>query len=560
MSRTKVKRSLLLFSLTLVVFSLILTIMVGQYKKRQIGEFAMQNSISLANYIAKKVQFESERFHSPLPTDQLRVLENELEVLSFSFGAKRLKIWDANGTVLYSNNRELIGRTFATGEEFQAAARGKTVVEFSKLKKEENVLEQQERVLLEVYTPLLDRNNKQIGVAEFYYDVTPVERFLSQYEWLLKGIVVLLTLVSLLLIYRVSHSATKAITRSETEMEKARDKASLLLETTVQITSSLTIEEILDSISSAIKKYLSIRSVAVFFLDRSTKQFYLKKHSRVAGDLAELEGAECCKKLNRIFEGNQDDLYLKNISKARLFTGRMLELYGETSGYLVPIRWNGQLYGLILFEAHEQRDFEPEEISIFLGISNQIGVAIRNAQLFSQVSNQAQRDELTQLYNYRHFQEKLGQLLLEKAESGEPVSLLLLDLDHFKKFNDTYGHPAGNQVLQQLASILRSSARSKDIAARYGGEEFLLVLEGCGLEEGVQVAERIRKEVENYHFNVGNVRLLDPITVSIGVASFPEQAADREQLIEKADQALYAAKKTRNRVCAYGDGGIESYA
>ena len=129
----------------------------------------------------------------------------------------------------------------------------------------------------------------------------------------------------------------------------------------------------------------------------------------------------------------------------------------------------------------------------------------------------------------------------------KPYTVVMVDIDHFKKVNDCYGHPFGDKVLREVAGILRKAVRSVDLAARYGGEEFALVLEGADERGGLQMAERIRQEIEKmvFHNENGPVR----ITLSLGLAVYPDHGADKGQLISRADQAMYRAKdQGRNRV------------
>jgi len=129
-------------------------------------------------------------------------------------------------------------------------------------------------------------------------------------------------------------------------------------------------------------------------------------------------------------------------------------------------------------------------------------------------------------------------------------SLIMLDVDHFKQINDTFGHPVGDQVLKRLAGILDKMVRKVDTVARYGGEEFSLLLPNSGKREALKLAERIRKSVEEARFEAGSTRI--PVTVSMGLATFPEDTRLRQDLLEQTDQALYAAKKAgRNRVCTF---------
>lgn len=178
------------------------------------------------------------------------------------------------------------------------------------------------------------------------------------------------------------------------------------------------------------------------------------------------------------------------------------------------------------------------------------------AQANKRLAELAIHDGLTGLYNHRHFQERLDQEVKRADRYNRKVALLMLDLDHFKHFNDTYGHQEGNEALRTIAELLTAHVRQVDIVARYGGEEFAVIvpIEGDSDEAGV-VAERIRQIVETT-----DVTPLDAdiprLTISIGYATYPTDAGDRNELIARADEALYVAKaRGRNCVVNYADLG-----
>jgi diguanylate cyclase (GGDEF)-like protein len=162
--------------------------------------------------------------------------------------------------------------------------------------------------------------------------------------------------------------------------------------------------------------------------------------------------------------------------------------------------------------------------------------------------NQSIRDSLTGLFNRRYLEESL-ELECSRAErSKDPISVVMLDVDHFKRFNDTFGHDAGDIVLKHIGEILRRSIRQGDVACRFGGEEFVLVLPGTGAAEALAVAERIRQSAQKLEV-VYRSQSLGRITVSLGVAVYPIAGETPAELIEAADQTLYKAKNAgRDRV------------
>jgi diguanylate cyclase (GGDEF)-like protein len=170
------------------------------------------------------------------------------------------------------------------------------------------------------------------------------------------------------------------------------------------------------------------------------------------------------------------------------------------------------------------------------------------AEANARLAQLAVTDGLTGLYNHRHLHERLALEVERSQRSGLPLSLLMIDVDHFKQFNDTFGHPAGDEVLRQLARVLNDTRRANDVVARYGGEEFAVILVDTAKFTAAKVAERVRERIAAHDFTEA-AQKAGRISVSVGVATFPDDGADAEGLVRAADTALYAAKRAgRNRV------------
>jgi len=173
------------------------------------------------------------------------------------------------------------------------------------------------------------------------------------------------------------------------------------------------------------------------------------------------------------------------------------------------------------------------------------------ALLRERLREQAMRDKLTGLYNRHYVEEWFGLELRRARRHGRPVAAIMLDIDHFKRFNDSFGHEAGDLVLRELAGALGRSTRGSDVASRYGGEEFLVLLPECPFDAALRRAAQMREEVAKLELRYDG-RPLGPVTVSLGVAAFPDHAKESGELLRCADEALYLAKQTgRNRVVAY---------
>jgi diguanylate cyclase (GGDEF)-like protein len=202
--------------------------------------------------------------------------------------------------------------------------------------------------------------------------------------------------------------------------------------------------------------------------------------------------------------------------------------------------------GGVLSVVREGGAFSDDECALVESLAGQAAVSLENVQLHEQVRRQAVTDELTGLSNHRRFQEALTDELERTRRFGQPVALLMLDIDNFKRVNDTYGHPQGDEVLRAVARVLREVSRDVDEPARYGGEEMAVILPQTDLEGAYQAAERVRTEIEALQIPMldgpGHLR----VTASLGVACGMETS--KSGLIGAADRALYEAKHSgKNR-------------
>ena len=231
------------------------------------------------------------------------------------------------------------------------------------------------------------------------------------------------------------------------------------------------------------------------------------------------------------------------------------------NGYLcAPLAAHGETLGVLYLE------FPPRDPSgngdpvrvlerQVTAVGERLSLALANLRLREALQQQSIRDTLTGLYNRRFMEESLARELGRAARTSQPVSMIMMDIDHFKRFNDTFGHQAGDALLKALGEFVNQRTRGQDVACRYGGEEFALILAGCSLENACKRAQVLREELKQLKVRHGG-QSMGAITLSMGVASFPAQANNTEALVKSADDALYRAKKEgRDRVVAAEGGG-----
>jgi diguanylate cyclase (GGDEF)-like protein len=247
----------------------------------------------------------------------------------------------------------------------------------------------------------------------------------------------------------------------------------------------------------------------------------------------------------------------------------------------VPLFQHDRVIGMISIQSLDVEAYTAEQIRLLETVAIPAAIAIQNSQLYTQAQDeivrrrhaqeslsqvnerlqahlvqiealqaelreQAIRDPLTNLFNRRYLRETLERELARVDRRGDPLSLVMIDIDRFKNLNDTHGHKAGDLVLQALAAMLQSHSRQEDIVCRYGGEEFLVVMPGMSMQAAERRAEGWRTAFEDLVVEYGDLRLCS--TISLGVAAFPDHGSDGEMLVDIVDRALYAAK-TAGRNC-----------
>jgi diguanylate cyclase (GGDEF)-like protein len=223
---------------------------------------------------------------------------------------------------------------------------------------------------------------------------------------------------------------------------------------------------------------------------------------------------------------------------------------GHAAYLCVPMIAHGSALGVlhVLLASSDPERWDAWQ-NLAVRVGEHLGLALAKLKLQETLQHLSVRDPLTGLFNRRYMEESLDRELRRAERQSKPLGIIMLDIDHFKRFNDTLGHDAGDAVLRELGAMLPRQIRSSDIACRYGGEEFTVVLPDADMEATRQRAERIREVAKQMRVRNGE-RVLDTVTLSLGIASFPQNGVSREVLLQIADVALYRAKDGgRDRVC-----------
>jgi diguanylate cyclase (GGDEF)-like protein/PAS domain S-box-containing protein len=216
----------------------------------------------------------------------------------------------------------------------------------------------------------------------------------------------------------------------------------------------------------------------------------------------------------------------------------------------VPLIAQDKVIGLLAIDSVVKNHFTNEDISVAATFANQVSVALENARIFKETQDQALTDQLTGVYNRRGLFDLAKSDFLKSLSSGHALSGIMIDIDHFKTINDTYGHSIGDQVLREIAKRCKKCVRGLDYVGRYGGEEFLIILPETNIKTSIMVAERLRKIIADKPIIIGEDLELN-VTASLGVAQRDENTTTLDMLIKRADQAMYVAKhKGRNCVAS----------
>jgi len=346
----------------------------------------------------------------------------------------------------------------------------------------------------------------------------------------------------------------RSLTEKNKELRRSIFNLHNLFEVSLELNSILDLKRLINSVLLTLVGQFSSKNALFFYTPRknesrmeviNSKGFYQKEIENL--NLEKSDPLFAYFKVHS-YPGKLESIYEK-VGKSQALS-RLLALKMEI---LSPIMIKKQVEGLICLgprvkkAGHSERDLE--HISI---LSNIIAIAVHNASLYEQVEELSYTDGMTALHNYRYFELRLKEEILRHKRTQSGLSLLILDVDFFKNYNDRMGHPAGDQVLRKIAAVLKDTVRENDIVARYGGEEFAVIMPAEDKKGAHVLSERIRVAVEQTYFEHEEVQPGGKITVSIGCASLPEDADSASDLIHKADTALYEAKRAgRNQVKAF---------
>jgi diguanylate cyclase (GGDEF)-like protein len=332
---------------------------------------------------------------------------------------------------------------------------------------------------------------------------------------------------------------------SNVRLDEKIQEVSILYQASQMIASEIQLQALLDMAMSAISEITEIERGSTWLYEEEHKCFKLMSHLGDATELPDVFQLDDSKVFLHAFEKRDSFSYEKGEDEAFALDRSDEKLFGNAF-IIVPIIHQGDFLGVVhLCGVPDGNGFTSRDIRLIKVFALQLGAAVKNAQLYEQ----AITDGMTKLYLHKYFKQRLGDEIKRAARFKRKLALIMVDIDHFKSFNDNFGHQSGDEVLKHVAAILRRAVRTHDLPVRYGGEEFALVLPETDMIGAVAVAERVRKSIDTEHLEVFGV--VHKLAASFGVSVFPDCASDMDSLIKAADVALYWSKEHgRNQVTA----------
>jgi diguanylate cyclase (GGDEF)-like protein len=342
----------------------------------------------------------------------------------------------------------------------------------------------------------------------------------------------------------------QALEKTNADLNWRLTELSLLYDVSRTVNTTLQLPELFGRVTTLVTERMRVPRFSIMMLDDGGALEIKYAHPRGIEGIRFEKGEGLCA---RAAESKQT-VYTPDISADGGFVPKS-NIQRDGSLLAVPMVVKDALLGVVNFERPEKAAFAPDEIELFTTVTDQLAMAIQNADLYEETLALSITDALTGLPNRRHLFSRLEMEIARAHRFGTGVSFLMIDIDHFKKLNDSAGHRAGDITLRQVSDLMRVMVRKVDTLGRYGGEEFALVLPQVSKAEAFEVAEKLRGAVEHFAFTHGSTQPGGRVTISVGVATLPGDGTTIEKLVDCADAALYASKRGgRNKVSAFEPG------
>jgi diguanylate cyclase (GGDEF)-like protein len=323
------------------------------------------------------------------------------------------------------------------------------------------------------------------------------------------------------------------------QLTKREQELSIINRLAGVISSSLNIQEVYDAFVKELKQVVEADFTAIVLVEGNEKYFSALS-TEVGSAWHTGQKIPMSDTATEWVFLNKKPYYEKDLCKNKQFrSGEEFISRGIQSLCYLPLINKGEVIGVLILGSKKPEAYNAGQINLLERLSAQIAAPIENSRLYAKAEAVARVDAITGLFNRRYFDERLREEIIRRTDYGDTFSLILIDMDNFKKYNDTFGHMAGDRILVLAARIIEGLIRSSDVAFRYGGDEFVIILPNASTLDAFSVAERIREKIDCEM----SIKQLD-LSVSIGVASWPGDGATLDELCYAADMALYYAKHT----------------
>jgi diguanylate cyclase (GGDEF)-like protein len=373
----------------------------------------------------------------------------------------------------------------------------------------------------------------------FLHVIQHIQNQIPLNEWIVHGGLIIAALMGVEIIQQLKNLSQRQIKRLE-----------ILNEVSRQIVSTLEKKQILTLLNAAFQNVLEADSYYIGTLegDEIHLELFYDDGEYFDNMRAKKEGT-----LSGWVLDHQQELFLSDLrNQAVALEGVNYVLMGQSKGSLswmgVPMKGE-HVNGVMVIASYHHNAFNQSDLELLNNIAQRAALALDNAHHHAMVQEEARLDSLTRVFNHGYFIKTLREKAEECSLSQQPLSLIMLDIDYFKEYNDTYGHQIGDEILVRLCNFIRENIKSADAVGRWGGEEFAIALPNTNNAQAVQVAERIQRSMQRFKLQTQRLGAITAPTISQGIAIFPYETSDVSKLIDLADSRLYKAKERgRNQI------------
>jgi len=323
------------------------------------------------------------------------------------------------------------------------------------------------------------------------------------------------------------------------EAQRSRDEITVLYDAAKTISSSLELESVLNSLVQVTCQAFTYEQGAILLVDERSGDLVVEATYGYAPGTRGYR-IPVGKGITGSVQRTGKPEVVADVRRDPRYIGITERVVSEIA---VPLISEGRVIGVFNLESTHRAAFGQRDLHILTALAGYATIAIENARLFEKTKRLAITDGLTELYNHRYLHEAMERTLQRCRRDEQPLAVIMLEIDSFKRYNDTYGHQRGDDVLRIVADVLRKGSRTSDIVARYGGDEFMIVLPNSSKDTASEIAERLRRAVEAYPFLLGE-SIVTSVTLSVGVAASPDDGDTVDGLVDAVDRAQYTAKRS----------------